>query len=492
MYKILIVDDEIIERRGLKKILEKQFKELIEIDLAENGKIAIEKVKIFLPDIIFMDIKMPGLNGIETMKEIRKDFPNVNVVIVSAFDSFKYAKEAININAYEYLLKPVKRKDIIRCVDRLIKFDDEKSKNIERREFIEGVNLKSISLIKQNLFDYIISNKIKKIKEVEELKMDIISFNKGVSVIIETKNSKENLLKFIQLFLEKEYGNYLLRKMNDLFVCFIECSDKSYNNNFKNLYINILNQFGIEVKIVFSEYGSIDQINSAYQNNLKKIYNLESGNKKNIYPIKLENELIEKINLNILEESIEILNNIFIWTNKYIDSDNMKLRYLTELEILINRLLFEKLNDVGILKPIDQIESSDIGNIILMKNSIKKKLLFYIEKVLSSNNSNIEDIINNAKLFISNNYMKDITLDMVASEICISTYYFSKLFKKETGINFIDYLTKERIDNAKYLIRNSSKSIKQISSEVGYNDSNYFSRVFKKHTGYSPSIYKKI
>jgi two-component system response regulator YesN len=492
MYKILIVDDEIIERRGLKKILEKQFKELIEIDLAENGKIAIEKVKIFLPDIIFMDIKMPGLNGIETMKEIRKDFPNVNVVIVSAFDSFKYAKEAININAYEYLLKPVKRKDIIRCVDRLIKFDDEKSKNIERREFIEGVNLKSISLIKQNLFDYIISNKIKKIKEVEELKMDIINFNRGVSVIIETKNSKENLLKFIQLFLEKEYGNYLLRKMNDLFVCFIECSDKSYNNNFKNLYINILNQFGIEVKIVFSEYGSIDQINSAYQNNLKKIYNLESGNKKNIYPIKLENELIEKINLNILEESIEILNNIFIWTNKYIDSDNMKLRYLTELEILINRLLFEKLNDVGILKPIDQIESSDIGNIILMKNSIKKKLLFYIEKVLSSNNSNIEDIINNAKLFISNNYMKDITLDMVASEICISTYYFSKLFKKETGINFIDYLTKERIDNAKYLIRNSSKSIKQISSEVGYNDSNYFSRVFKKHTGYSPSIYKKI
>jgi two-component system response regulator YesN len=492
MYKILIVDDEAIERKGLKKILEKQFKELIEIELAQNGKVAIEKVKTFLPDIIFMDIKMPGLNGIETMKEIRKDFPNVNVVIVSAFDSFKYAQEAININAYEYLLKPVKRKDIIRCVDRLIKFYDEKSKNIERRESVEKINLKSITLIKQNLFDYIISNKIKKIKEVEELKMDIIDFNRGVSVIIETKNSEENLLKFIQLFLEKEYGNYLLRKMNDLFVCFIECNDKSYNNNFRNLYIDILNQFGIEVKIVFSKYESIDQINDAYQNNLKKIYNLESSNKKNVYPIKLENELIEKINLNILEESIEILNNIFIWINKYIDSDNMKLRYLTELEILINRLLFEKLNDVFILKPIVQIESSDIGNIILMKNSIKKKLLFYIEKILSSNNSNIEDIINNAKLFISNNYMNDITLDMVASEICISTYYFSKLFKKETGINFIDYLTKERIDNAKYLIRNSSRSIKQVSSEVGYNDSNYFSRVFKKHTGYSPSIYKKI
>ena len=120
MYKILIVDDEIIERKGLTKILEKQFKGLIQIELASNGKQAIDKVKIFLPDIILMDIKMPGINGIETMKEIRKDFPNVNVVIISAFDSFKYAKEAININAYEYLLKPVKRDEIVKCINRLI------------------------------------------------------------------------------------------------------------------------------------------------------------------------------------------------------------------------------------------------------------------------------------------------------------------------------------------------------------------------------------
>ncbi|MEA1976068.1 MAG: helix-turn-helix transcriptional regulator, partial [Bacillota bacterium] len=183
---------------------------------------------------------------------------------------------------------------------------------------------------------------------------------------------------------------------------------------------------------------------------------------------------------------------IFIWINQYIKKNMMKLRYLMELEILINRNLFEKLNDGDILKPILQIENSDLENIILMKNGIKKKISFYITKSLSSNSSNVEDIINDAKSFISNNYMKDITLDMVANEICISTYYFSKLFKKEEGINFIDYLTKERIDNAKYLIRNTNKSIKQISSEVGYNDSNYFSRVFKKYTGYSPSVYKKI
>jgi two-component system response regulator YesN len=109
-----------------------------------------------------------------------------------------------------------------------------------------------------------------------------------------------------------------------------------------------------------------------------------------------------------------------------------------------------------------------------------------------NSNSNLEELINEAKVYINNNYMDDITLESVANEMCISSYYFSKLFKKEANINFIDYLTDIRIKNAKYKIRNTNKSIKQISKEVGYNDPNYFSRVFKKQTGYSPSKYKKI
>ncbi len=492
MYKILIVDDELIERKGLTKIIEKKFKKMVEIQSASNGKMAIEMAKQFLPDIIFMDIKMPGMSGIDAIKEIRKDQLNVNVVIISAFDSFKYAQEAINVGAYEYLLKPVKREKIINCINRIIKFYDEEKRNQIKKELMENSNIKSINLIKENVFDYIIRNEIDKIKKIEDLNVNIINLRKGVSLIIEIPEFNNQISMYIQDYFDKNYNRHLLKIKNNYFMFFIERNNDLYKNKLKNLYKNILEKFDIEINMVFSEYNKMEEINKVYQNNLRKIYYQNNIENKNVYPIELENKLIEKVNLNILEESMNILESIFSWIDANILEDSFKLRYLTELEVLINRILFEKLNDSDILKPVIQIELTDIANIIYMKNNIKKKLSYYINKSLHENNSNIEDIINSAKFYISNNYMKDITLDMVATEMCVSTYYFSKLFKKEAGINFIDYLTKERIDNAKYLIRNTNKSIKQISGDVGYNDSNYFSRVFKKSTGYSPSAYKKI
>lgn len=492
MYKILIVDDELIERKGLTKVIEKEFKKMVKIQFASNGKMAIERAKDFLPDIIFMDIKMPGMSGIDAIKEIRKNQVNVNVVIISAFDSFKYAQEAINVGAYEYLLKPVKREKIINCINRIIKFHDEAKKNQIKRELMENSNIKSINLIKENVFDYIIRNEIEKIKKIDDLNMNIINLKKGVSIIIEIPEFNNQISMYIQDYFEKNYNRHLLKIKNNYFMLFIERNNDLYKNKLKNLYKNILKKFDIKINMVFSEYNEMEEINKVYQNNLRKIYYQNNIENKNVYPIELENELIDKVNLNILEESINILENIFSWTDANILGDSFKLRYLTELEVLINRILFEKLNDSDILKPVIQIESTDIANIVYMESNIKKKLSYYINKSLHENNSNIEDIINSAKLYISSNYMQDITLEMVATEMCVSTYYFSKLFKKEAGINFIDYLTKERIDNAKYLIRNTNKSIKQISSDVGYNDSNYFSRVFKKSTGYSPSAYKKI
>lgn len=491
MYKILIVDDELIERKGLNKILTKEFKDILEIELAFNGKNAIEKAKSFKPDIIFMDIKMPGINGIEAMKIIKQDLKDVNVVIISAFDSFKYAQAAINNNAYEYLLKPVKRKDILNCVRRLMKFHDEKIKEKEKKEFLKNANIKSLEVIKENIIEYITNNNISKIKQLKNIGLDIISYNSGVSGIIEVDNNKE-IREFISNYLDENYNKCILKNLNNYILFFFEDENKEYKKEFRNLYKTILNKFDRELKIEFGKYESIDSIYTTYKNNLRNLYGDEIIKDEYIYPINLENELIEKINLSILNESLEILNKIFIWIDKYIKNDSKKKRYLTELEILINRTLYDKLDETKILKPIEIRDEFKENELMIIKKEMKDKLTKNINRALDESNSNVEEVINKAKIFISNNYMKDITLDLVASEMCISPYYFSKLFKKEAGINFIEYLTNERINNAKYMIRNTNKSIKQISSEIGYNDPNYFSRVFKKHTGYSPSKYKKI
>jgi two-component system response regulator YesN len=99
-------------------------------------------------------------------------------------------------------------------------------------------------------------------------------------------------------------------------------------------------------------------------------------------------------------------------------------------------------------------------------------------------------IIKKAKVFIEENYHKDISLDDVSRIVDISPYYFSKLFKEETGENFIDYLTNIRIEKAKKLLQNRELSIKTICVDTGYSDPNYFSRIFKKQVGITPTEYR--
>lgn len=113
MYKIVIADDELIERRAIKTIINSNFKDLFEIHEAKNGREAIELNDRIKPHILIMDIKMPGINGIEAIKEIRKNFKEVYIIIISAFDYFSYVKEAMEYDVRDYLLKPLRRSELI-------------------------------------------------------------------------------------------------------------------------------------------------------------------------------------------------------------------------------------------------------------------------------------------------------------------------------------------------------------------------------------------
>ena len=101
------------------------------------------------------------------------------------------------------------------------------------------------------------------------------------------------------------------------------------------------------------------------------------------------------------------------------------------------------------------------------------------------------DLIRQAKEYIDRHFQKDISLDDISRELNISPYYFSKLFKEETGENYVEYVTGRRMDRAKQLLKNPDKSIKEVCVEAGYSDPNYFSRIFKKYQGVSPTEYKE-
>ena len=119
------------------------------------------------------------------------------------------------------------------------------------------------------------------------------------------------------------------------------------------------------------------------------------------------------------------------------------------------------------------------------------KIVSACRDVVSSKEKQGSSSVERAKAYIAERYNKDISLDDVSREMDISPYYFSKLFKEETGENFIEYLTSLRINKAKQLISGTDMSMKEICTEVGYADPNYFSRIFKKNVGVTPTEYKE-
>ena len=476
MYKILVVDDEMIERKGLNKILKKEFKDKIDIIHASNGRIAIKKALEEKPDIIFMDIKMPGINGIEAMKNIQEKFKKSNIVVISAYDSFKYAQMALKNNAYEYLLKPVKQKDILNCVYRLMDFIKRKNNNKNKDKILKEKLIESNLIIDSKIFDYIKLNQIEKLEIIN--KKDIIDFNiyKGIIVLIEEKevDNREKIIEYFNLNFREN-----IKLINNFQLYFI--IPEKYIEKIEN----INKDFEKRLEYKFKEYNSLNEVSKKYYllNNLNK-----KKNNDNLYPITLEKDMLSKIDLFLKEDALKLLEKLFYWIDININSDLKKIKYLESIESIVKRKLFEKKEIYEILS-VKIIDEENINKkIAIIKKDIKSIITRYTNKLEMSPT---DDIIDLAKEYIDNNFDKELTLEKIAEEICISSFYFSKLFKEKMNINFIDYLTKIRIKKAKKMLRNSSYIIKKISKDVGYNDPNYFSRVFKKYTGESPSKYRK-
>lgn len=349
MYKVLIADDENIERKAISIILKKNnnFKLIGE---ANNGIDAVEKAKNLNPDVILMDIKMPGMDGIKATKEILKTNPSIKTIIITAYDEFQYAQQAIKIGAIDYLLKPVRPDDLMKSIYKAVLYKTQNSLPIN------SVNLKTYLEINKNV---VLFEKIK-IGDKMALKIEI---NKLIDEHL--RNKSDDIKEFV-------------------IILFIKMID----------FISNENDF-IEDKLI------------------------KLGDKFSIEICKLED--IAQIK-EVIFDYIDMIFNIMI-------NDNIK---------------------------------AD-------KPSLIKEALKYIDE----------------------NYNRNITLEDVANYIHLNPQYLSRYFKKTMNMNFIDYISKLRINSSKKLLSKTDLSINSIALKVGYMDSSYFCKVFKKIEGISPHKFRK-
>jgi two-component system response regulator YesN len=212
------------------------------------------------------------------------------------------------------------------------------------------------------------------------------------------------------------------------------------------------------------------------------------------YPMDMEKRLFEEISLGNTNAVSSLSQSFFEWMEETYgnDIDSIRLKCL-EFVLWAEHLAYEKTGRMYEFK-----SRANYLSELMSLPGLSEMKIWFMDKMKSatfwvSNKQEEQSMsaVNKAKQYIDENYMHELTLDDVSRVVNISSYYFSKVFKEETGENFIDYLTKLRIEAAKNLLKTTNKSMKEISSEVGYSDPNYFSRNFKKYTGKTPTDYQK-
>lgn len=511
MYRVLIVDDEAIERKGLEMIITENFPSVL-IEEADSGRTAILKAEEFRPDVIFLDIKMPGIDGVEAAKEIKKLNRSANIFMLTAFDKFEYARQLMKIGVRDYILKPYNREEIIEPLKVAIQeIEQEKAKRTEELTLKDNYR-RALSIVQSRVITSMLMQASNK-HNVMPLDLDE-TFQKESFVMVfewtkmnETSQQQEprEFISFIQTGLNHYFPNHFIgEETMDRIPILIQVEDKN-NDHQKSRVKELATTCGRELisklKQTFPDYGfSIgigrlyDEVEKFVQSYHEALYALSSikrpyqvqfyshltiENQQGItYPYDLEKKLLEAVTSGRVDD-------VPLYYKKYIDSLVAYSKNTDEIEEKVSEfliLLSRQIMDSGITMTVNK-------NIGVFK--LQDELMSIANHIHSMYYSKSKDIMVLAKEYIADHYDKAITLEEVAEAVNLSPQYFSKTFKERAGSSFIDYLTELRVERAKELIRSKQKSVKEVCYHVGYKDPNYFSRVFKKYTGVSPSDYRQ-
>lgn len=515
MVKVFIVEDEDIIRESIIKNIPWEKEGLLLAGDAGDGEIALSSIKDTKPDILITDVKMPFMTGLELARLVKKEQPEIKVIILSGYREFEYATEAINIGVTEFLSKPITSTKLLEVIKK-VKDEIEREKNIKTNDDEEK---KRTDIEKKLFFDRLLtqSDPIPElISQSIKLNIDIISpyylmmlckpiikpndnesFStaiKAVDVMTKTLVKESNLIVFNRGF----DGLAILIKGKN------KCEIEETAENLKSKIAAFLSSFSsIDY---FGAVGSIEsrlsQIYLSYQNANKAFSSRFFSSVNQIIDYKTLAENLDKKSLeNPGAFNWKILESFFMsakaedvpgFTGKYIQDFKLTdITYKMKNHIIMNAYLCahawldsQNLNNEAISKLPEEFESS-------------KDLFPILEKIFASvitEKKNLRPIsaqIRKAQAFIQNNIGESkINLNSVADYVCMSPNYFSSLFSQETGQTFIDYLTRLRINKACQLLSTTNQKPIDIALEVGYQDSHYFCTLFKKLTGFTPKEYR--
>jgi len=529
MYKVFLVEDEILVREGIRDNIPWDQTPYTLAGEAPDGEMALSMIQDIKPDILITDIRMPFMDGLTLSRIVKKTLPWIKIIILSGHDEFEYAKEAISVGVEEYLLKPVSSQDMRRTLDKIaIRIDEEKEKllNIEK---LEAQVRSSTDILRDRWLVDFIDGKIPAADAIEqgrEMGIDLLarSYIALAAGIIYPAEKEDQLVQVKIIFqsILENYSNSLWFTENEKNI-FILLKEMSNNEEESAYAIAQALKYEIERKtgcrLMIGVGPSAQRIGEAAKSFsvARKIvsYGISRG-----LSLIADDKLLPReggINTGGFDPSplLSINGDMFLTRLKYAakkDIDSIILEYTKVLEndfdgnqmlvffifgeilIAASKIVEALGGDIRSIAPFslnqeDILETAKSREIFYDK--VKNLLSAVIEYRDAHTKGRYQSIIVKARDYIDRNFNSaDISLYSTASYAGISPNHLSTVFSQETGENFIEYLTRVRIDKAKQLLWDTSMRSADIAHETGFNDPHYFSNIFKKNTGLSPREYR--
>jgi len=537
MLKVMIVDDEFYFREALKISIPWNEIGLDICGEAKNGKDALEKVEILNPDIIIADINMSIMDGLEFIKRIKEKGINSKIVIITGYSEFDYARQAVQLGVYNYLLKPVNEEELTNTLLDVKKVI-EKESNIKveidklKRQVRDSLPMLKDKFLNELLQGNLIRKDNETLKKIEYLNINNNSkYYQVVTIELDYEESMnwDNEDKQLWKFAVSNIANEILAEQftfdmcydNDDRICIIiGANGRESKDDFEHLLEDKLEylketvykylKFTITIGVGCAKDTLFD-IATSYKESIVSLKNkLTVGNNRvitygsvsdseikiNLFTVEHRSQLLMNMRIGDNDEVLNLINQVFkemrernihheILFVVCVEMVSVCLEFIIEMGLSFKDILpnnqFNIIEEIQSKRSIDEIE-----------RWIKDIFLNILETIKRKRSSKASKLVEEVKCYISENYYKEeLNVDEIAKHLFVNYAHLCFVFKRDTGTTINEYLTKFRINKAKELFDSGNTLIIEVANRVGYADANYFGKCFKKYYGLAPSKYIK-
>lgn len=543
MLKIFLAEDEVVVRETIKRMIPWEELGFELVGEAADGEMALPLLIRQQPDLLITDIKMPFMDGLTLARLAKKEIPGLKVVILSGYDDFNYAKQAIGIGVEDYLLKPITKNALIERLSEIrSRYEHEKT----QKEYYEKFQREMQAYEKnssRDLFEALVGGSMDMMevyKRAEKLGLDIVA--EAYNVLIFTMNCDEDFsgqrdeyssweaesLELLENFFAGHSSAMLFRSNIFSYGVLLKGQREAIEENTRACVDEIRKILSRQdgrrewFLAVGQSVERLSQIQKSYHTASRAFSQRYLYDENILYYDEMEtmehpggqaetedNAYLQKVDVNALNPAIlqKFLSNGLQEETENFVKDYFYAIGQEPMESLVFRnyvILNVRFSVISFIKGLgcdtNEMESADTEEVLAESGKNMESAIAYAKKMISqaieirdqnSGNKN-RSILKTAVDFIDSHYMdEEISLNTVANVANVSSNHFSALFSQNMGQTFIEYLTTLRMNKAKELLRCTGMRSSEIAGEIGYKDAHYFSYLFKKTQGMTPSDYRK-